>query len=245
MVVTPQKALSLFVGRLSLRSALSDKEREAIMSLPGRVANVEPCHDIILPGQHTDHSCMIVRGLGGRFDMMADGRRQIVAFYIPGDMCDLNSVPAPTSGWGLEALSRATLLFIPHAALRRLVLDPALAMAFWRDTVIDGSVLAKWAANLGRKQAMARVAHLFCEMGMRIEQVGLGTRSDFSLAVTQVQLADAVGLTAVHLNRTLKSLREEGAIFHRGHVRIANWNSLAELAEFDPTYLMLPRGRAR
>ena len=244
-MMTPQKALGLFVERLMLRSGLTDAEREAIMALPGRVANVEPCHDIILPGQHTDHACMVVRGLGARFDMMADGRRQIVAFYISGDMCDLNSVPAPISGWGLEALSRATLLFIPHAALRRLVLDPSLAMAFWRDTVTDGSVLAKWAANLGRKQAVARVAHLFCEMGMRMEQVGLGTRNDYTLAVTQVQLADAVGLTAVHLNRTLKSLREEGVTFHRGHVRIANWNSLADLAEFDPAYLLLPPAKKR
>jgi CRP-like cAMP-binding protein len=142
-------------------------------------------------------------------------------------------------------LSRATLLFIPHAALRRLVLDPSLAMAFWRDTVTDGSVLAKWAANLGRKQAIPRLAHLFCEMGMRMEQVGLGTRNDYTLPLTQSQMADAVGLTAVHLNRTLKSLREEGVTFNRGHVRIASWSSLAALAEFDPAYLLLPGRPAR
>jgi CRP-like cAMP-binding protein len=245
MAITPQDALRLFLERLRLRSPLNEAEQAGILSLPGRVAKVPACHEIILPGEHTDHSCMIVSGLGGRFDMMADGRRQIVAFYIPGDMCDLHSVPVPTSGWGLEALSGATLLFIPHSALRKVASDPVIAMAFWRDTVVDGSILAKWAANLGRKQAIAHLAHLFCEMGMRIEQVGLGSRKAFDLPVTQSQLADAVGLTTVHLNRSLKSLRDEGLAFNRGRVRIEDWNRLADLAEFDPAYLLLPARRAR
>ncbi len=160
-------ALALFVDRLVLRSALSEEQHAAILSLPGRIQKVPSCHEIILPGQHTDHSCLIVSGLGARFDMMADGRRQIVAFHLPGDMCDLHSVPAPTSGWGLEALSGSTLLLLPHAGLRKMAQDPGLAMAFWRDTVTDGSILAKWAANVGRKQAVPRLAHLFCEIGIR------------------------------------------------------------------------------
>jgi CRP-like cAMP-binding protein len=245
MAITPQDALGLFVDRLLLRSPLNDAEQAAILSLPGRVARVPSCHEIILPGQHTDHSCMIVSGLGGRFDMMADGRRQIVAFYVPGDMCDLHSVPVPTSGWGLEALSGATLLFIPHSALRKVASDPVIAMAFWRDTVVDASVLAKWAANLGRKQAVAHLAHLFCEMGMRMEQVGLGSRKAFDLPITQSQLADAAGLTTVHLNRSLKALRDEGLVFIRGRARIEDWNGLADLAEFDPAYLLLPARRGR
>lgn len=242
MPVTAQDALRLFVERLLLRSTLSEAEQAAILSLPGRIVRVPACHEIILPGQHTDHSCMIVSGLGARFDMMADGRRQIVAFHLPGDLCDLHSVPVPTSGWGLEALSGATLLLVPHAALRRVAQDPVIAMAFWRDTVTDGSILAKWAANLGRKQAVPRLAHLFCEMGVRMEQVGLGSRTDYDLPATQAQLADALGLTAVHLNRTLKALRDEGATFSGKRVRIDDWASLTHLAEFDPVYLLLPGG---
>jgi len=242
--LTPQHALGLFVERLLLRSPLSDEEQAAIRSLPGRIARVPACHEIILPGQHTDHSCMIVSGLGARFDMMADGRRQIVAFHLPGDMCDLHSVPAPTSGWGLEALSGATLLCIPHSALRKVAQDPAIAMAFWRDTVTDGSILAKWAANLGRKQAVPRLAHPFCEMGIRMEQVGLGSRTAYELPATQAQLAAALGLTSVHLNRTLKTLRDEGVNFSGKKVRIEDWDSLTHLAEFDPAYPLLP-GHAR
>lgn len=238
--LTPQRALGLFVERLLLRSRLGDEEQAAIRSLPGRIARVPACHEIILPGQHTDHSCMIVSGLGARFDMMADGRRQIVAFHLPGDMCDLHSVPAPTSGWGLEALSGSTLLFIPHGALGKLAHEPAIAMAFWRDTVTDGSILAKWAANLGRKQAVPRLAHLFCEMGIRMEQVGQGSKNEYELPATQAQLADALGLTSVHLNRTLKTLRDQGVTFGGKTVRIEDWDSLAHLAEFDPAYLLLP-----
>jgi CRP-like cAMP-binding protein len=150
----------------------------------------------------------------------------------------------PTSGWGLEALAGSTLVFVPHAALREAAGDPTIALAFWRDTVTDGSVLAKWAANLGRKQAMPRLAHLFCEMGLRMERVGLGTRSEYDLPVTQAQLADAVGLTSVHLNRTLKALRAKGVTFSGKRVRIADWSGLTQLAEFDPVYLLLPEDQA-
>jgi len=237
--VTPADALGLFIDRLLLRSSLSAAQQAAIAALPGRLSKVPACHDIILPGQHTDHSCLVASGLVGRFDMMADGRRQIVAFYLPGEMCDLHSVPVPTSGWGLEALAGSTLVFVPHAALREAASDPAIAMAFWRDTVTDGSLLAKWAANLGRKQALPRLAHLFCEMGVRMECRGLGTRTDYDLPITQAQLADAAGLTSVHLNRTLKALRYEGVTFSGGKVRIADWAGLTELAEFDPAYLLL------
>jgi len=239
MPVTAPEALGLFVDRLLLRSELNAPQQAMITSLPGHVSRVPPCHDIILPGDHTDRSCLVASGLVGRFDMMADGRRQIVALYLPGEMCDLHSVPVPTSGWGLEALAGSTLVFIPHAALREAASDPAIAMAFWRDTVTDGSLLAKWAANLGRKQAMPRLAHLFCEMGVRMERRGLGRRADYDLPITQAQLADAVGLTSVHLNRTLKALRDEGVIFSGRKVRIADWAGLSQLAEFDPAYLLL------
>jgi CRP-like cAMP-binding protein len=239
MAVTAPEALALFVDRLVLRTTLTEAQKDRITSLPGRISRVPACHDIILPGQHTDHACLVASGLVGRFDTMADGRRQIVAFYLPGEMCDLHSVPVPTSGWGLEALAGSTLVFVPHAALREATDDPIIALAFWRDTVTDASLLAKWAANLGRKQAIPRLAHLFCEMGVRMECRGLGERTEYDLPVTQAQLADAVGLTSVHLNRTLKALRDQGVAFSGRKVRITDWARLTQLAEFDPVYLLL------
>jgi CRP-like cAMP-binding protein len=235
-------ALEMFLNRLLRRSRLSEEEQAAIRSLSARIEKLPTGQDVIVPGEITDQACLVAKGLVSRFDVMLDGRRQIVALYIPGEMCDLHSVPVPTSGWGLEALTPSTLLFVPHDELRALVRDPGLALAFWRDTTVDGSILAKWVANLGRRQAAPRVAHLFCEIGVRMEQAGLGSRSDFSLPMTQLQLADVVGLTSVHLNRTLRALAPLGVTFTRKTVRIADWDALAHMAEFDPAYLLLPRG---
>lgn len=239
MPVSSQGALDLFLQRLLLRSVLSNEQREAIRALPRRDASVAPGRDIVRPGETADHACLVVEGLVSRFDMLLDGRRQTVALYIPGDMCDLHSVPVPMSGWGLEALTPTQVLFVPHDAMRELVKDPDLALAFWRDTTVDASILAKWVANLGRKNAPPRVAHLLCELGVRMEQAGIGSRTAFPLPMTQAQLADVVGLTPVHLNRTLKALAVEGVALSRGAVRIADWPALAQMAEFDPTYLLL------
>jgi CRP-like cAMP-binding protein len=232
--------LEMFLNRLRLRSRLTDDEQAAIRSLSARVEKVPAGRDVIVPGESTDQACLVVKGLMSRFDVLLDGRRQTVALHIPGDMCDLQSVPVPTSGWGLEPLTPSTIVFLPHQELRALIRDPALALAFWRDTTVDASVLAKWVANLGRKQAAPRLAHLFCEMGLRMEQAGLGARNQFSLPMTQAQLADVVGLTSVHLNRTLKALAPRGVAFARKTVTIEDWDAVARMAEFDPAYLLLP-----
>jgi CRP-like cAMP-binding protein len=235
-----RRGLEQFLRRLLLRSQLTAAQQAAIRALPGRVERVGAGRDVIVPGEHTDESCTIVQGLMSRFDMMLDGSRQTVALYLPGEMCDLHSVPVPTSGWGLQALSQTILLFVPHEALRELTHDSAIALALWRDTTVDGSILAKWVANMGRKQAAARMAHLFCELGTRLEQLGLGSRSEFEVPMTQAQLAEVTGMTSVHVNRTLKALAEKGLTFARGRVRIADWHAVVELAEFDRTYLLVP-----
>jgi CRP-like cAMP-binding protein len=130
---------------------------------------------------------------------------------------------------------------VPHEQLRELCLTyPAVAVAFWRDGTVDASVFAKWVGNLGRKNAKARIAHLFCEMAVRSESAGLGTRTSFELHATQEQLGDAAGLTPVHVNRTLQEIRGEGLLmFKNGRVDIVDWDTLVSVAEFDPGYLML------
>jgi CRP-like cAMP-binding protein len=235
-----QQGLELFLRRLLLRSALTPNEQDAIRSLPGRIDNVRAGGDVIVPGEHTDEACTVVRGLMSRFDTMLDGSRQTVALYLPGEMCDLHSVPVPTSGWGLEAVTDTRLLFVPHEALRRLTQNASLALALWCDTTVDGSILAKWVANMGRKQAIARVAHLFGELGMRMEQLGLGSRTEFELPMKQSQLAEVAGMTSVHVNRTLKALADRGVTFARGKGRIADWSATVRRAEFEPTYLLVP-----
>lgn len=238
---TQTSPVPLFLERLRLRSALTADEQRAILGLAGERQRYRAHTDIVSPGQHVDSACLVSEGLVARFDQMLDGERQITSFYIPGDMCDLHSVVAPKASWSITALSPATVIHVAHRQLRELCLAyPAIALAFWRDGTVDASLFAKWVGNLGRKDAKARIAHIMCEMGMRMEAAGLGSRTGYDLPATQQQLADAAGLTPVHVNRTLQDIRAQGLLtFVNQRVEIRSWERLAEVAEFDPGYLML------
>jgi CRP-like cAMP-binding protein len=233
--------ISLFLKRLMLRSALTPAEQKAVGVLTGDTQRYAAHIDIVSPGQTVESACLVVRGLVARYDQMADGRRQITSFYIPGDMCDLHSVVAPKASWAITAVSPAIIMRIRHRDLRDLCIRyPAIALAFWRDGTVDASIFAKWVGNLGRKNAKARISHVMCEMGLRMEAAGLGTRTSFELPMTQEQLGEATGLTPVHVNRSLKAIRGLGVLsFGRGRVEIRDWHALADLAEFDPDFLML------
>lgn len=238
----PHSGLQRFLDRLLLRSPLTAEEQKAILALEVRPASIPPRHDIVSPGETVDHACLVAKGVTARFDQMRDGERQIAAFHFAGDMCDLHSVVAPTAAWGIAALTAATVLLVPHSALREVAQTyPAIAFAFWRDVTVDGSILAKWVGNLGRQDARERISHILCEYGVRLEMAALGTRTCFNFDITQEQLADAAGLTAVHVNRTLQALRSEGLITTRGHaVEVPDWERLATVADFDPAYLLPP-----
>lgn len=241
MVSNSTTPLARFLHRLRLRSILTDEEQDAVLSLSGETRSIRGGEDIVSPGERVEHACLIARGLAGRFDQMLDGERQVTSFYIAGDMCDLHSVVAPRASWSITSLGNVAAVLVPHRQLRELCIRyPGVAVAFWRDGTADGSIFAKWIGNLGRKNAKARIGHMFCEMAMRSEAAGLGTRAAFDLPLTQRQLADAAGLTAVHVNRTLGELKREKLLgFQNGRVSIPNWHALADLAEFDPAYLLL------
>lgn len=234
-------ALSRFLDRLLRHSTLSSDERKAILDLPSHASQVQARLDVVSPGKVVDHACLIVKGLVGRFDQMTDGRRQTTALHIPGDMCDLHSVVQPRPSWSITALTTTTVLHVPHRNLRELVRTyPGIGLAFWRDTAADAAILSKWLGNFGRKDARSRVAHLFCEMAVRMEAANLGTRTSYQLPMTQEQLSDATGMTAVHVNRTLQMLRATGTLsFAHGLVEISDWEGLKKLADFTEAYLLM------
>jgi len=156
-------------------------------------------------------------------------------------MADLSSVASPESGWGLAALTATTILRIPHADLRRVASKhPGIAEAFWRDCVTDGSIFSEWVVNVGRRDAISRVAHVFCEMAIRCQKAGQGNRYSFPLPMTQTDLADATGMTGVHVNRTLRELRTRFiAELRAGTVTIHNWDELVRTGDFDPAFMLL------
>jgi CRP-like cAMP-binding protein len=234
-------ALQMFVNRLTSRSVLTDEEVEALLGLNGNFAEVAPRLDFVRYGESVDHACLIVKGLAGRYGQHANGTRQITCLHIPGDMADLPSVVSPKSGWGLSALTATTLLRIPHADLRRVAAKhPGIAEAFWRDCVADGSIFSEWVVNVGRRDAISRVAHVFCQMALRYERLGQGNRHGFRLPMTQTDLADATGLTSVHVNRTLRLLRVRSIVDLRaGTVTVHDWDKMVTTGDFDAGFMLL------
>ena len=232
-------ALQSFVDRLLMRSEVTDSEVEALLTLPGRSIAVRPNQDFVRRGEVTDHACLIVDGLAARIEELSDGLRQITALHIPGDMADLHSVVVPHTSWALQALAPSTVVQIPHAALRDVAeKHPAIARAFWRDCVVDASIIAQWTVSLGRRPAVSRIAHLLCELACRYDRSTKPMVDSFHLAMGQAHIAEALGLTPIHVNRMFRELRETKLIsVTNGKARIVDWEGLVALAEFDSAYL--------
>ena len=229
-----------FLDRLTKRSLLNGEERKAILDLPAQAMQVQSNRDFVELGEQLDHSCLVVAGYVGRFDQNANGARQITALHIPGDMADLHSVVQPEATSALQALSTATILRVPHIAVRTIASAfPAIAEALWRDCTVDSAVLAQWIVNVGRRDAKSRIAHLLCEMATRLGVVPAEGEIMFPFPITQTQLADVCGLTAVHVNRTLQTLRGEGLADIRHNARIFDWEALVEAGDFDADYLQV------
>ncbi len=242
-----ERALALWLDRLTLRSVLSAEEQEALLSLPGELTTVAANRDFVRLGERVDRSCLTVSGLAGRFGQTRNGERLITALHIPGDMADLHSVPLPNAATALNALTETVIYRVPHSDLHALGRHfPMLAEAFWRDCMVDAAILSEWALRNGRLPAKARIAHLICEMSRRTAVAEGRDQVAFDWPLSQIQLADVTGLTSVHANRMLRELREEGVARIRDRrAEILDWNRLCSIAEFDDQYLQLNIPRER
>ena len=228
-----------FLARLMRHSDLDPQDQQAILRLSGQVAQIDSGHDIVRPNTTTAHSHIVIQGIVERFNEAKNGARAATALFVPGDMCGLESVEAPTVSWGLSAFTPCRVIHIAHDDLKQLSrAHPAIRRAFWKEMAIDASIQSTWTANAVLKNSLARTAHLLCELALRMEQAGFNTPSAFALKTTQTQLAVAVGLTSVHMNRVLRELRLNDLISTDGRtITVRNWPGLCEVAEFDPRYL--------
>lgn len=235
-----RSAIELFLNRLCSHSRLNEEEQAAILKLPTSFIQFAPHADIVRMGETVDQACLVSEGLIGRMGEREDGSRQFVSVHIPGEMVDLPSLMLPRSTTALHALTASSIQSVPHRSLRELSFRyPAIAAAFWRDCVLDAGIVAQWVINLGSRDARTRLAHFFCELAVRYRLMDQSDGRAFRLPMTQEQLADALGLTPVHINRTLQSLRGDGLIsFDQGRVDILDTHMLEAAAEFDPAYLM-------
>jgi len=233
-------ALAMWLSRLEQRSRLSDRDRALVAGFSGRVERFGSGEDIVALGVNTTHCCLVAEGLVARFGQTESGARQFTAYYLPGEMGDLHSAMLPRVTAALQSALYATVIFVPHAEILDAVeRSSAISLALWRDCVVDLQVMSQWMLNLGRRGAQARVAHLLCELMRRYQQIG-GPAGGFPVDFTQGHLADATGLTNVHVNRSLRNLREAGAIEIRDRrANVLDWDLLVKLGEFDEDYLYL------
>lgn len=244
--VLNQHGTAMLVRKLGSIATLSDEERQAIESLPMRVLTLEARQDIVRDGDKPSHCCLIVSGWACRYKLLSEGKRQIFSFHIPGDIPDLHSMHIPTMDHSVATVTKATVAFIPLESVRDLAARfPNIASLFWRDTLIDAGVFRQWILSMGRRSAFGHVAHLFCELYLKLEAVGLAQDHRCPLPVTQVDLADALGLTPVHVNRVLQDMRGRALIELRSRTLVIEaWDELLRLSQFDPTYLNLEKRAA-
>jgi CRP-like cAMP-binding protein len=232
------------IRKLESIAQLSDEERQAVEGLPTVIRLLQPRQDIVRDKDRPGHCCLVLSGWTYRYKLLSEGKRQILSFHIPGDLPDLQSLHLRVMDHSLATLTACRLAFIPHESLRELTTRfPGLGATLWRDTLIDAAIFREWMTGIGRRTAFGRIAHVFCEMYLKLQAVGLAADHRCELPFTQVDIGDALGLSNVHVNRVLQEMRGKGLITLQGSkLVIVDWTALSEAGEFDPTYLHLEAG---
>ena len=229
------------VTKLQMWTWLDDADRDAVLALPHRIRALRAHEFIVRDGDEPRHSCLILSGFAIRHKLTGSGGRQIMSIHMKGDIVDLQNSLLRSADHNVQTLNDVEAAFIPIAAIEEIAVGrPTVGKAMWNETLVDGAIFREWTLNVGRRDARTRTAHLLCEFALRLEVVGLGEQCQYELPMTQEQLADALGLTSVHVNRTLKALAADGLIERTNRsVRIPDWKKLAEIADFDSRYLHL------
>ena len=233
---------SPLIAKLETRGPLSDEDRLALHGLYDDCRELGARRNLIREGDRPDHVILMIEGWAARYKLLADGSRQITAFLIPGDFCDLHVTILGEMDHGITTLTRAKVAFVPRARIEALTEQPSLIQAFWWATLVDSAVLRAWIVNIGRRDAAEAIGHLFCELYVRMKNVGLVTGRRFELPLTQEEIADALGLTSVHVNRVLQRMRSDELISLRhGTLTLLDYARLEEASGFNANYLHIER----
>ena len=237
--------LEPMVRKLEYRQNLDAADRAALLALPHKVRRLEPHDYIVRQGDLAEHSCVLLAGYCVRQKIVVSGHRQIVAIQMKGEVVDLQNSLLGVADHSVQMLTAGKVAMIPREEIVRIAFErPAVGRAMWLDTLVDGSIFREWVTNVGRRDARTRIAHLLCEFSLRLKLAGLGEQDNYELPMTQEQLADATGLTPVHVNRTIKGL-DADRLIDRSTARsisIGDWRKLAEVGDFQSGYLHLRDG---
>jgi CRP-like cAMP-binding protein len=237
--------LQPMVRKLEYWRKFTADDRAAVLALPHTVRTLEAQNYIVREFDRAESCCLLLSGFAMRHKIVAGGHRQILSIHMRGDLVDLQSSLLGHADHSVQMLTAGKAAMIPRDEINRIAFErPTVGKAMWVDSLVDASIHREWIANVGRRDARTRLAHLLCEFSLRLKLAGPGDQANYELPMTQDQLADATGLTPVHVNRTLKALEMDGLIDRRSPrlVEIGDWRRLAETGDFNSAYLHLNDG---
>jgi CRP-like cAMP-binding protein len=228
---------------LGQHDTVSEDEARLLSSVITKEARFATGDDIVVIGSRPPHSSLLVDGFAARYKMLSDGGRQITALHVAGDFVDLHAFLLKTMDHGIVALSPCHVAYADHGDLKIISeRAPHLTRLLWLDTLVDGAIHREWIVAMGRRSRISQLAHLICELYARLNGVRRATDGSFHFPLSQAEMADVLGLSVVHMNRVIQSLRRERLISWTHHtISILDWARLQEVAEFDPTYLSMVR----
>ncbi|ACA20476.1 transcriptional regulator, Crp/Fnr family [Methylobacterium sp. 4-46] len=230
------------IRKLEQFTRLSSDDKQALeRAASGKLRRFSSREDIIREGEAPRRVNLILDGWACRYKVLEDGRRQIAAFLLPGDLCDIRMFILKHMDHSVGTLSPATVVEIPRETILDLTDNfPRLSRALWWYSLVEEATQREWTTNLGQRDALERMAHLLCEVFIRLRGIGLTDGTSCELPVTQAELADATGLSTVHVNRTLQDLRARGLVILRGKtLTVPDLEALQDAALFSPNYLHL------
>lgn len=215
---------------------------KAILALIAAGARSVPAGtDLVREGDRADGMFVIVDGFACRYKLRETGARQIIAYLLPGDLCDPEATTLGRMDHAVGTLSACSVARVAPETARDLLRHPALTEALRHTALAEAAIVREWLVNIGRRSAVERLAHLFCELFVRLRMVGLTSGDGYELPITQLDLADTTGMTSVHVNRSLGELKRQGLIERKGkRLILCDLPRLIEVAEFRPDYL--PQG---
>ena len=218
---------------------IGNDDKEALLALPWSHRVLARDAYLVREGEPTSACSLLVSGFAFRQKLVDSGARQIISIHIPGEFLDIQNVFLGVADHNVQSLNRSAIAVLPKKALSDIMSErPNVRRAIWLDSLIDSSIFREWVVNVGRRAAKARIAHLLCELAQRLEDTGLTDGASFDFPLTQEQIADATGLTAVHTNRTLQALRKQGLIsLSSSRLAILEWDALCEIGDFNERYL--------
>ncbi len=233
---------SLYLN-LGQHDALSEEEKGLLAGAMTVELDFATGQDIVSEGSRPGYSTLIIEGLAARYKVLEDGGRQFTSLQVPGDFVDLHAFLLKTMDHGIIALSPCRVIAADHSRLRAITEQaPHLTRLLWLDTLVDGAIHREWIVAMGRRSKTSHLAHLVCELFVRLQVVKQTNGMSFRLPLSQAELADVLGLSIVHMNRVIGALRRLGVIGWANYmVTILDWQRLVEIAEFDPTYLSMNR----